>query len=71
MQEKINIAVPLNHFGRLATLAALDGVDITRWVKRKIIQAAKDGTLARHAATLPQNATPAAPAIESPAPAGV
>lgn len=50
MTKEINLAVPLNAFGRLATAAALDGMDITRWVKRKIQRAAADGTLARFAA---------------------
>lgn len=46
----IFIEVPAANFGRLATAAALDGMDITRWVKRKIQRAAADGTLARFAA---------------------
>lgn len=46
----ILLEIPAADFGRLATAAALEGVDITRWVKRKIQRAAADGTLARIAA---------------------
>lgn len=46
----IFLEIPAADFGRLATAAALDGMDITRWVKRKIQRAAADGTLARIAA---------------------
>lgn len=55
MQQKttlkaISLNIPLDRFGKLATAAALDGMDITRWVKRKIQRAAADGSLARFAA---------------------
>lgn len=66
----IKLEIPLANFGRLATAAALDGMDITRWVKRKIQRAAADGTLARFAAarkagTMEPAADTAAPAAES------
>lgn len=48
--KTISLNIPLANFGRLATAAALDGMDITRWVKRKIQRAAVDGSLARFAA---------------------
>ena len=50
MQPFITLEIPPDVFGQLATVAALEGVDITRWVKRKIQSAAADGTLARIAA---------------------
>lgn len=66
----IILAIPAANFGRLATAAALDGMDITRWVKRKIQRAAADGTLARFAAarkaaTMEPASDTAAPAAES------
>lgn len=48
--QTINLSIPARRFGKLATAAALDGMDITRWVKRKIQRAADDGSLARFAA---------------------
>lgn len=63
----IFIEVPAANFGRLATAAALDGMDITRWVKRKIQRAAADGTLARFAAA--RKAATMDPAADAPEPA--
>lgn len=63
----IKIEIPLASFGKLATAAALDGMDITRWVKRKIQRAAADGTLARFAAA--RKAATMEPAADAPAPA--
>lgn len=63
----IFIEVPAANFGRLATAAALDGMDITRWVKRKIQRAAADGTLARFAAA--RKAANMEAAADAPAPA--
>ena len=48
--NNIILSIPLNRFGHLATAAALDGIDITRWVKRKIQRGAADGSFARFAA---------------------
>lgn len=48
--QTILLSIPAVNFGKLATAAALDGIDITRWVKRKIQRGAADGTLARFAA---------------------
>lgn len=39
------VNIPRPHFGKFAKLAANDGVDVPRWIKRKIIQAATDGVL--------------------------
>lgn len=63
----IKIEIPIANFGKLATAAALDGMDITRWVKRKIQRAAADGTLARFAAA--RKAATMEPAADAPAPA--
>lgn len=65
--KAISLNIPLADFGRLATAAALDGMDITRWVKRKIQRAAADGTLARFAAA--RKAATMEPAADAPAPA--
>lgn len=48
--HNIILSIPLNRFGHLATAAALDGIDITRWVKRKMQRGAADGSFARFAA---------------------
>lgn len=63
----IILEIPAADFGRLATAAALDGMDITRWVKRKIQRAAADGTLARFAAA--RKAANMEAAADAPAPA--
>lgn len=63
----IIVEIPAAKFGRLATAAALDGMDITRWVKRKIQRAAADGTLARFAAA--RKAANMEAAADAPAPA--
>lgn len=65
--KAISLNIPLADFGRLATAAALDGMDITRWVKRKIQRAAADGTLARFAAA--RKAANMEAAADAPAPA--
>lgn len=52
--NSITVKIPLATYGKLATAAALDGMDITAWTEAKVKAAAIRGALPAPAPSTPE-----------------